>query len=657
MPQKFKKLILAAISVMMCHSAIAQETIYRPKEFNFGKIDPEEFKIKPSGVDSAAAAVAIFDIGIGFFDLGPSGMKYNIQRHTRYKIINKNGYDYANLEIQLYKSSNGGSNLTNVEACTYNIENGKVIASKIGKDAKFTEKQDKNYSVKKFVLPNVKEGSIIEFKYTMSTDFVFNLRPWYFQRSIPTLHSAYVVSIPEYYNYKINQYGLIHLTSKSEQVNGGTVYSYAVNNVPGLKEESYVADMNDYISRVTFELASMSFPGQEYRDFTSTWPKIIHTIKEREDFGQFIKKTAGVKSILAEIIKEETNKDSIVCRILNFVKQNIKWNRDYDLFANETNAKSVFEKKLGNSADINLSLLVLLSAANIEANPVLLSTRDNGTHPGRPMITAFNNVIVDAKIGEKHILLDATDKHHAPNLIGYNNLNHEGLVLNMDSENAKWISLENSKASGISYNYILTLGDDNKLTGKLYITSTDYEALRRRKDYSAATDEKEFLKLFKGDKPGLALKNYEILNLNSPDASLTESMDVLIEDQIEEGGDMFYFTPLLYERTKENPFKLEERNFPVDFGFPMEETYRITIELPKGYVVDVSKFPKNEKLVLPNQTASFSFIFSHGENQIGLISRISVKKSLFTPDEYFELKELFKNIVRKQAEQIVVKKI
>jgi len=33
---------------------------------------------------------------------------------------------------------------------------------------------------------------------------------------------------------------------------------------------------------------------------------------------------------------------------------------------------------------------------------------------------------------------------------------------------------------------------------------------------------------------------------------------------------IIFFTPLMFDRIKENPFKLEERNFPVDFEYPRE---------------------------------------------------------------------------------------
>ncbi|MEJ7558934.1 MAG: transglutaminase domain-containing protein [Pedobacter sp.] len=646
---------LFAVSItLICLSAFGRQKEGKVTPFKYGIIDPAHFDLKLSGTDSAASAIAIFDIGKGYFQYTQDKTSYVVERHTRYLIINKQGYDYANLELQTYRANGEATFVSQMEGATYNLENGKIVVSKISKDAKFTEKQDKNYSIKKFALANVKEGCIVEFKYTIKTDFIFRLRPWSFQRPIPTLYSTYTLAIPNEFKYKVNSKGYEKITSETLKGTDEVLYRYSAVNVPGLRKENFTTTMNDYVTQVSFELASINNDYGTSTDYTSSWPKIAKRLKEEETFGGFINKSAFTKTLLQVILKGATDPDSIVTKVFEYVKNNIKWNKEDEFYASVPNPKTILEKKVGNTADINLCLLILLRAAKIEVSPVLMSTRDNGAHPGTPLITGFNSVIVEAVIGEKHLLLDATDKNHCVDMIGYNNLNHEGLCLDLANETTKWISTERKKSSSKVFNYLLKLDEANKLVGRLFITSTDYEAMKVRNKYLSATNQAEFLKDYKGDKPGLVLKNYEILNLNNPYEPLSEAMDVEIEDNVEEAGDLAYFTPLLYEKTKENPFLLEDRKFPVDFAYPVEEIYRITIELPKNYKVE--KAPKNEKLVLPNQDATFSFVFSQIDNKIGLISRICINKSIFSPEEYFDLKELFKNIVRKQAEQVVIKK-
>ncbi|WP_214228131.1 DUF3857 domain-containing protein [Pedobacter sp. B4-66] len=662
------KSILFGLLLVATLSSYAQQKEVKPRTFKYGKIELSEFDTKVNGSDSAASAIALFDVGKGWFEFSAKTGEfiYVFERHMRYKIINKTGYDYANLEIQLYESNGNKENLEYMDGATYNLEAGKTVISKLNKESKFSEKQDKNFTLKKFALPNVKEGSIVEFKYKIKSDFIFTLRSWYFQKEIPVLYSSYEIRIPEYYKYKITAGGYLFINPKEELINetfmSGTntlnakslKLNYQVENVPGLKTENFITTMKDYVSRVGFELSSITVPGAVYRDVTSTWPKIVKRLKEDENFGLFANRRSFSKTLLKEIIKTNTDKDTVLSLVFNYVKNNIKFNNEVEKYTSETNPKSIFEKKAGNSADINLCLLTLLTEAKIDAFPVLLSTRSHGAHPGFPMLTEFNNVIIVAQIGEKSILLDATDKNHTPNMIGFDNLCHEGLKVNFADETADWISVEDPTISRKSVNYVLNLDTENKITGKMYLASTNYEALDRRESYLSAANETDFLKNYKDGKPGFGIKNYKIENLTNINESLVETMDISIDDNVEEAGNLIYFTPLFYERTKENPFKLEERNFPVDFGHPTEKSIRITLDYPKEYQID--KVPKNEKIILPEESAAFTFMFANEPGKLVISSKISFKKSLYTPEEYHHLKELFKNIVRKQSEQIVLKK-
>jgi hypothetical protein len=356
-----KTLALAfCLCTLIGFKALSQNQTAAPKTVKYGKIAPEEFNTKLTGVDSAASGVALFDIGNGWFEISPKTNRliYVFERHTRYKIINKQSYDLANLEIQLYRNNGAETSLDYLDGATYNMENGKTEVSKINKDAKFSEKKDKNYTLKKFTLPNVKEGSVIEFKYRLKSDFIFTLRPWYFQKEVPVLYSEYKVRIPEYFNYKQTAGGYVYLNPTKKPVNESFAIGtdriettsqeirFIAEQVPGLKSEAFITTMDDYISKIEFELSSTKYPGDVYRDYTETWQKIIKGLKEDENFGGFISNRSYNKTLAQSIIKTEKNPDSIVNLLFKYVKDNIKWNDDYSLYTSATNPKSIFEKKI-----------------------------------------------------------------------------------------------------------------------------------------------------------------------------------------------------------------------------------------------------------------------------------------------------------------------
>ena len=77
----------------------------------------------------------------------------------------------------MYKSTtfNAEEQLLSLKASTYNLVDGNVIETKLDKENVFKEVQDRNHSIRKFTMPMVKEGSIIEYSYTIESDFLFNL--------------------------------------------------------------------------------------------------------------------------------------------------------------------------------------------------------------------------------------------------------------------------------------------------------------------------------------------------------------------------------------------------------------------------------------------------------------------------------------------------
>src|SRR4030095_6612437 len=155
----------------------------------FGKISAADFKTKVYSIDSSASAVIIADIGSSEIAGNLKGwFSIEFKHFKRIHILNKNAYDLANVEILLYTDGSSEEKLENLKAHTYNLENGKVVETKVDvKNSVYRSGLDKNHIVQKFAFPCIKEGSIIEYEYTTSSDFVFNLQPWKFQGDYPVL--------------------------------------------------------------------------------------------------------------------------------------------------------------------------------------------------------------------------------------------------------------------------------------------------------------------------------------------------------------------------------------------------------------------------------------------------------------------------------------
>ncbi|HYM95341.1 MAG TPA: DUF3857 domain-containing protein, partial [Chitinophagaceae bacterium] len=143
-------------------------------DIKYGKVSPEDFTTKVYSIDSNANAVVLADVGSTEIVGNSKGwFSYEFKHFRRVRILNKNGYDAANVEIPLYNSGDAEEQLNNLKAETYNLENGKVEETKLDtKSAVFKDVIDKNHLIKKFTFPNIKEGSIVEYEYKVHSDFL-----------------------------------------------------------------------------------------------------------------------------------------------------------------------------------------------------------------------------------------------------------------------------------------------------------------------------------------------------------------------------------------------------------------------------------------------------------------------------------------------------
>jgi len=266
------------------------------------------------------------------------------------------------------------------------------------------------------------------------------------------------------------------------------------------------------------------------------------------------------------------------------------------------------------------------------------------------MSEQFNYVICRAKVGDKTIFLDATDKHLPMQLLPERCLNGEGLVIS--ATNHGWVNIETKSKTRTAVSGEFAVVDDGSLTGKMSYNSDGYDAHRYRKAFNAK-GEQEFVKDFMADKPWTVEKS-EFQNVKEIDQNLVQTHNIKVQEQATVAGEMMYINPFVDMQVKENLFKLEKREYPVDFGSPMEKVYMSKIKLPSDFGVD--ELPKPKILLLPGNAAKYTYTISQVGDMLTVVSVLQINKSLFTQDEYPHLREFYTQLVAKQAEQIVLKK-
>lgn len=630
-----------------------------------GAVTLDELKMNRYEADTSAGAVVLFESGRTRFDTNPStGLHLVFEKHVIIKILNKSGYDWANVEVPLYRSNNTTKEfISNIKGTTYNLVDGKVSPVKLTKESIFEEKNTENRSTQKFTLPNVKEGTVIEYSYRIQSPFIFTFRDWTFQHTIPTLWSEYKAAIPEYFYYKkvtqgyedfhINEAKPVNVDLNMPGMNPtGTEYHWVMANVPAIKEEPHMNSIYNYISKIEFELGDVSIPGEFYKSFNNSWDKVCSNLMASEYFGKPISKTNSLKEQVDARVGQLREPKAKMEALYAFVQKEIKYNDQEEVFT-DNSFKKVLETKTGNAAEVNLLLVAMLRQAGLEANPVILSTRDNGlvSEITYPNLSKFNYVVGHVKIGEEEFLLDATEPMATVNMLPLRCLNGQGMLVG--DQRFSWISLEPKKRSSRTYQCNMVLGADNSLKGKVSRGNTGYAGYSFRKAIQAE-GEKKYIEKMRNQSGQWEIDQIQIQHAAAPAEALKMEYDVTVPGQSQPVATI-YLNPLQNQGEKENPFKLEERKYPIDFAMPQEETYLFNYTLPEGYKVEEQ--PKNVVLALPNKAGQFTYSISTLGSTIMVISKVVINQPSFRAADYPFLKEFYNQVVAKHAEQIVLKKI
>ena len=194
------KVKLFVFSALLCSlSILAQKHTY----LDFPKITDAEVQNMTPSLKADAAAEILYKSY--HYRVDYNGNMYS-DIISRVKIYDKDkAGDYLDTEIQLYESDNGSrEKLVSLKAYTYNFEDGKIKTTKVEKDSKFKSAEDKNYNITKFAFPDVKNGSVVEYQYTIETPFYWVIPRVMIERSIPTKYIEYVFETPKELGYTIN---------------------------------------------------------------------------------------------------------------------------------------------------------------------------------------------------------------------------------------------------------------------------------------------------------------------------------------------------------------------------------------------------------------------------------------------------------------------
>lgn len=642
----------------------------------FGKIVPADFTVNAPVVDSNANAVILSDIGSSEFEGNNRGwFSLLFKRHRRIKIINAKGFDAGTISILLYSNGTLSERLQDLHAITHNLENGQVVSTKLESKDVFEDNVRRGYKIQKFTFPALKPGSVLEYSYTIKSDFLFNLQPWTFQGDYPVLYSEYQVQLPDFFNYvylrqgylmperKTAMHGQVYTVRRQSSAGSDQTLSvstqvtdntWTLRNVPALKEESFTSTIENHVAKIEFQLSQYRFPDQPVENILGTWATASAKLLASDDFGAaYIGENPWLDNELKVITKGAADDETRARKIYEYVRDNFTCSSTYGTRLSELNSlKEVFRKKTGRVSEINLLLLAMLRHESILARPVMLSLRERGVTPAAyPLLDRYNYLVAEVPLPDRTVYLDASRP-----MLGFSKLPascYNGTAWAIDYQPVP-VTFSADSLNETKLTSLILINNENGggITGTVNSRLGDFASLKLRNKLSTTKTEeyaKEIAKEFSGD---IAVDNVRIDSLKQYDLPVNVSYDLHMKTGDE---DVIYFNPMLSEAMKKNPFISATRQYPVEMPYKFDETFILDMEVPKGYAID--EIPKSVKYKFNENEGMFEYIFAKTPQHVQMRSRLAIFKANFGQADYDALREFFAFVIKKESEQIVFKKV
>jgi len=663
----FRLLFVASFILFITQSALSQKLPFR-----VGKVSKEELTKEKCEFYPEAKSMVLSEYGdLRFNYHNDKGWQYIMEVAVRKKIFKITDADEGNIRIRVYEPVRGSSKeeLSGLKAYSYNLVDGKVEREKL-KHKEFFTKRLNDYTVEvSFAIPGIVDGTVIEYSYTKTSDYITNLSTWYFQSDIPTAHSEFRYTLPEYFNYQVAQLGNLYKTERETgftretftyqwrskpQAGGeikrgtGTLQSNSKNaqfimkQVPPIEDEPYMNNKGDVPSRLAFQLVSTQFPNSTMEIVAGTYPKFNKELASSSSFGQRLSNGNFIKDLIeGQSFESDLSKAATV---YSHVRNHIEWNNVYSVFSSDA-GRPAYKKEEGDVADINLTLVAALREAGLTAHPIILSTRGNGTvHPIYPSYEDYNYVIAAVEIEGALYFCDATSS------LPFGQLpircrNGRGWLVS--ESGGQWVNMK-ANASFDKTTMLTTNISEGNIKTQVALKETGYAALSTIQEIRKNSKE-EYINDVANKFTEGEVKNVEV---TEPDLASPMTTSYEVSKEYTE-GDIIYVQPILTGAVKENPFKRESRISPIDF--PFQQTFRVIaqINIPDGYTAEL---PEASAFRLPENKGSFVFNVVQNGNTINVVSELKVTAVDFSTNDYPALKRFYQMVADKNQELIVLSK-
>ena len=488
--------IVNLLVLLLCpiYTAVAQNAI----NMKFGKPTKAEMQMTTYEAEPDADAVVLCRLTDVEYTIQQTGYLVDYREKVRIKVLKPSGARFAKVVIPFLKETpmdnrTSSSKMTlkvdmidnnsvsssfdeqagamttddlgiyseesveDVKATAYNLEGSKVVKSLMKKNAVVEKKIDDQHYQMEFTVPDVKEGTVIEYEYVLHSELYWLLHDWFAQCEIPVAYAKLDMNIPRYLVFNLEEHGIQRLIStctsstmryklESDPLAAPVVmpsnhYICVGRDLKGVKKGDGVWSMQDNCAGITADLKHFSMRGASVIEYAKTWEKIDGMILKSDDLGKQLKEHSPLASELKEAkVAEIADQRQRAEAVAKLVFSKVKWNGRYEMSPADT--EETLKNGGGSNVDVNMLLLQSLNDAGLTAAPVMLRMRDQGVlTKDFPAVRKYTTFIVGVVLPQGNLYIDASSVNGSFNALA-ELLQVESARLVLKDEKSQWVNLQ-----------------------------------------------------------------------------------------------------------------------------------------------------------------------------------------------------------------------
>lgn len=539
----------------------------------------------------------------------------------------------------------------------YNSYTQRLIFDKVELLKKDGSKVQAETNENQVVFSSLEIGDAIHISYKIENSFSGKLAEHFweeftFNGSYPTLTARYSLIVPNNrkFNYKMYNTSLKPVTT--DIADNNKLYVWEATNNARIEQESYMPSYDDIAQRIVVSsIPDWSYVANWYSDLSNVKVKAEFEVKEK------VKELLAGKEKLPAVEKAKI--------IYNYIEENFTYSNVSFLHSALTpqRASRTLNSRDGDCKDLSVLFVCMAKEAGLDANLILVSTRDLGEKNVDLPTINFNHCIAQLHADGKTYIVELTDKQLPFGAMSNLLVNTNGLYIPKDGQQTSSASLVKLNTKDREGNHIkrttsLAMNENQaQIQRTTYYTGAETSNWRNRyRDQSEEDKRKKMSKSLGSEfSTAISLKDFSISNLDKLTDTLTLKYGVNIDNYASEiAGMKIIRLPWTDQYSSLDFISLEKRNHPIELWYfsstPFDKE-EMTVVLPKGK--KLIEVPANVNISCPSLSYSLTYAMK-GENLV-VTREVKYLKEFVEPAEYSQFKETITKMAEADKKQLAYK--